>query len=70
MTNNKEENNIDDLTETEPEKWYEYSDRWDAHLSDKVLNTLFGSTDSSIDIVLKLNKYPEGYFVFVEFCIE
>lgn len=70
LTNNKEEHNIDDLTETEPEKWYEYSDKWDAHLSDKALNTLFGSTDSSIDIVLKLNKYPEGYFVFVEFCIE
>jgi len=57
------------LTEAEPtEEFYSYYDDWKAkELHSKVDSYLFGGKEQKATYTLRLNKTPEGYWVFVQY---
>jgi len=69
VTDSAEENKISTLTETEPngEIYTYYDDYKGTDVHSLIDAYLFGSREQKATYTLRLNKTPEGYFVFVQF---
>lgn len=69
VTEPTEECKTSALTEAEPtEEFYSYYDDWKAaELYSKVNSYLFGGKEQKATYTLRLNKTPEGYWVFVQY---
>ena len=69
VTDSAEENKISTLTETEPigEIYTYYDDYKGTDVHSLIDAYLFGSREQKATYTLRLNKTPEGYFVFVQY---
>ena len=69
VTDGAEENKISTLTETEPngEIYTYYDDYKGTDVHSLIDAYLFGSREQKATHTLRLNKTPEGYFVFVQY---
>jgi len=69
VTDKNEVCKTSDLTETEPtDEFYSYYDDWKAdEINPDAYALLFGNEDMKATHTLRLNKTPEGYWVFVQY---
>ena len=69
VTAQSEEYKTSTLTEAEPtEEFYSYYDDWKTEeLNSMVCSYLFGGREQKATHTLRLNKTPEGYWVFVQY---